>query len=71
MAQVDILSPHRSDVLLENAAEKLFESVGLNWKSGLGDVAREVIRENAPRVDLSPVSVAREFGILRKKGKRS
>ena len=50
----EVLNPNRSDVLLERAAEALCERFGLNWKSGLGEVAREVIRENAPRVDLSP-----------------
>lgn len=67
MPRVEVINPHSASSLLERAAESLFERFGLNWKSGLGDVAREVIRENAPRVDLSPVTVAREFGILPKR----
>lgn len=63
MPRVEVINPHSASSLLERAVER----AGLNWKSGLGDVAREVIRENAPRVDLSPVTVAREFGIFPKR----
>lgn len=67
MARVEVLNSNSASVLMERGAESLFERLGLNWKSGLGDVAREVIRENAPRVEVSPVSIARELGILKKR----
>lgn len=67
MPRVEVLNSNSASVLMERGAESLFERLGLNWKSGLGDVAREVIRENAPRVDVSPVSIARELGILKKR----
>jgi hypothetical protein len=67
MARVEVFNPNSASVLMERVAETAFERLGLNWKSGLGDVAREVIRENAPRVEVSPVSIARELGILKKR----
>lgn len=67
MARVEVLNSNSASVLMERVAETAFDRLGLDWKSGLGDVAREVIRENAPRGEVSPVSIARELGILKKR----
>ena len=67
MPRVEVISPHRSDQLIERGAETLFQHFGLDWKSGLGQVTRELIRENAPQTDCSPLAIAREFGILKRR----
>lgn len=59
----------RADQLLEQVSEMLCrrvgERLGVNlWDSGLGEVAREVIREHAPHTDLSATAIARAVGIL-------
>ncbi len=64
--KAEVINPNRSDVLLERVAQNLLERAGIQWNSGVGNVVRELIRENAPRVDCSPVSIAREVGILKK-----
>lgn len=64
--KAELVNPNRCDVLMERVAEVLLGRAGINWNSGVGNVVREVIRENAPRTDLDPVSVARELGILKK-----
>jgi hypothetical protein len=69
--KAEIINPNRSDVLMERVVKSLLERAGIDWNSGVGSVVREVIRENAPRTDLDPVSVARELGILRKNRRRS
>ena len=68
-------NPQRADILLERVSEifcrRVGERLGVNlWDGGLGEVAREVIREHAPRVDLSATAIARAVGILPEKGRR-
>jgi len=65
--KAEVINPNRSDVLMERVAQTLLERAGISWNSGVGNVVREVIRENAPRTDLDPVSVARELGILKRR----
>jgi hypothetical protein len=67
--RAEIINPNRADVLMEQVAKQILERIGVSWTSGVGNVVREVIRENAPRTDLDAVSVARELGILRKKAR--
>jgi len=74
-ARVVKYNPRRADILLERVSELLCrrvgERIGVNlWDGGLGEVAREVIREHAPRVDLSATAIARAVGILPERGRR-
>ena len=64
--KAEVINPNRSDVLMERVAQNLLERAGIQWNSGVGNVVLAVIRENAPRVDLDSVTVARELGILKK-----
>jgi hypothetical protein len=65
----------RADQLLEQVSELLCrrvgERLGVNlWDNGLGEVAREVIREHAPRTNISATAIARAVGILPEKRRR-